>query len=261
VATPDVPRCREITEGMRGVDVVGVKRALSRAGYMRWGAFTDLWRPGAIAAVKRFQHEHDVPPGPGTYGPLTHAVLVRTHAKESPAEFAYDGYSIDLMRQFCTHPAGASGSAVRDAIIAEARRLYAHKSEIDYDQARPVELKRPPGLPRYLDCSDFVVVCHFVGGAPDPTGGGYNGQGYTGTLTKTGHPCSQSELKAGDVVFYGSTPATNVTSSFPLGSPTHVALYDGDGGVYNQGGPHPTNRMTRHPTNYRTVHHYHHYDI
>jgi cell wall-associated NlpC family hydrolase len=104
-----------------------------------------------------------------------------------------------------------------------------------------------------------VIVCHFVGGAPDPTGGGFNGQGYTGTLTNSGRQCGQSELEPGDAVFYGKT--TDPRPGFPLGSPTHVALYDGDGGVYSHGGPHRTDRMTRHPVNYRSVHHYHHYNL
>jgi hypothetical protein len=257
LSPPSVPRCREIIEGMRGVDVVAVKRSLSRAGYMRWGSFTDLWGNGAIAAVKRFQNEHGVPAGPGTYGPLTHAALVSTHAKNS-TEWAYDGYSIELMQQSCAHPLRASASVVREAIVAEAVRLYAHRDEIDYSQSRPFPLVRPPGIPATLDCSGLIVVCHFVGRAPNPTGGSYDGQGYTGTLDDTGRPCAQSQLEAGDAVFYGAT--THATPAFPLGSPTHVALYDGDGGVYSQGGPERHDRMRRHPVNYRSVHHYHHYD-
>ena len=37
----------------------------------------------------------------------------------------------------------------------------------------------------------------------------------------------------------GSTEHDVATPAFPVGSPTHVALYDGDGGVYTHGGqPH-----------------------
>jgi peptidoglycan hydrolase-like protein with peptidoglycan-binding domain len=258
VPPPDVPRCREITEGMQGVDVIAVKRALSRAGYIRWGSFTALWGAGAIAAVKHFQNEHGVPPGPGTYGPLTHAALVATHAKNSD-EWAYDGYSIVLMEQSCAPHAEVSGSAVRDAIVAEARRLYAHRDEIDYSQHRKFPLQRPPSIPNQLDCSAFIAVCHFVGGAPDPNRNGYNGEGYTGTLIGTGRRCSKGELQAGDAVFYGKT--TTASPSFPVGSPTHVALFDGDDGVFSQGGPNRHDRMTRHPVDYRTVNHYRHYDI
>jgi hypothetical protein len=257
-ALPDVPHCRDITEGMQGVDVVAVKRALSRAGYLRWGQFTALWGDGAIAATTRFQAEHGVAPGHGGYGPMTHAALVATHAKGLD-EWAYDGYSIELLKQSCMHPAMVSGSVVRDAILAEAMRLYAHRNEIDYSQDRPFSLVRPPGVPMRLDCSGFVVVCHFVGGAPNPSGGSYDGQGYTGSLQNTGHKCAQSQLQAGDAVFYGRT--TVAKPGFPVGSPTHVALYDGDGGVYSQGGPDTDNRMLRHLVNYREVNHYRHYDL
>ncbi|MEP6893146.1 MAG: hypothetical protein ABI927_05135 [Gaiellaceae bacterium] len=255
---PDVPRCRDITEGMRGVDVVAVKRAVSRAGYMRWGTFTDLWGQSAVTATKHFQRDHNVDPGNGGYGHLTHAALVSTHAKQSD-EWAFDGYSIALMQQSCIQPAVISGSAIRDGIVAEAIRLYAHRDEIDYSQAREFPLKRPPFVPDKLDCSGFVAVCHFVGGAPDPNAHGYNGQGYTGTLMLTGQPCSKGELKAGDAVFYGKT--TTAAPAFPVGSPTHVALFDGDGGVYSQGGPNRHDRMTRHPVDYRPFNHYWHYKI
>ena len=102
VAAPSVPRAREIREGMHGDDVVAVKRALSRAGYLRWGKFTPVWDAAAIAAVQPFQADHEVPPGPGTYGPLTHAALVGARAKGSADEWAYDAKSIALMERFCT---------------------------------------------------------------------------------------------------------------------------------------------------------------
>ena len=257
---PDVPRAREITEGMRGDDVIAVKHALSRAGYLRWGAFTPLWGPSVIAAAQHFQNDHGVPPGPGSYGPLTHAALVGTHRKGRAGEWAFDAHSIALMQRFCDHVADAPATAIRGAIVAEAARLYARRDQIDYTQDRPFPLVEPQSLPEQLDCSGFVTVCHFVGKATDPNGLGYNGQGYTGTLMSTGFRCSQSELEPGDAVFYGSTSAADASGAFPAGSPTHVALYDGDGGVYSQGGPTRRDRMRRHAVNYRPVNHLRHYD-
>jgi peptidoglycan hydrolase-like protein with peptidoglycan-binding domain len=256
---PDVPRAREITEGMHGDDVVAVKHALSRAGYLRWGTFTPLWGPGVIAAAKNFQNDHGVPPGPGTYGPLTHAALVATHRKGSDTEWAYDAHAIALMQAFCDHLTAKPAAGVRGAIVAEAARLFGRRDEIDYDQGRPFLLLKPQSVPHKLDCSGFITVCHFVGGAPDPNGSNYDGNGYTGTLISTGQPCAQNKLEAGDIVLYGAT--TTARPGFPIGSPTHVALFDGADGVYSQGGPNPHDRMARHPVNYRTVNHYRHYNL
>jgi hypothetical protein len=262
-APPDVPRGREIWQGMQGDDVVAVKRALSRAGYMRWGNFSPVWGAGAIAAVQPFQRDHGVPPGPGTYGPLTHAALVATHAKGSDAKWAYDNHSIALMKRFCTQLVTRPDTATRTAIVGEAARLYANREHIDYFQVpRPVRPKRPPEVPSRLDCSLFVTACYFAAGALDPNGFHHSGYGYTGTLIKNGKRCSIHELEPGDLVFYGSTPRDKANETFPVGSPTHVALYDGSG-VYSQGGPHPHDRMGHYErVDYRDgLNHCRHYNL
>jgi hypothetical protein len=260
VSAPSVPRAREICEGMHGDDVVAVKRALSRAGYLPWGKFTPVWDAGAIAAVQPFQADHGVPPGPGTYGPLTHAALTGAHAKGSDAAWAYDAHAIALMEQFAARLA-AGPSGVRGAVLAEAVRLFANRNEIDYVEVRPVQLGKPPVIPGHLDCSSFVTFCYFVAGADDPNGLGYTGYGNTTNLVAHGTSCSQGELEAGDLVFYGSTPAASATDGLPAGSPTHVALYDGDGQVFSQGGPKRQDRMSRHPVDYRPITHCRHFDL
>jgi hypothetical protein len=252
---PDVRRPRAIIEGTRGADVVAVKRALSRAGYMRWGTFTPLWGEFAVRATKRFQRDKNITPVTGFYGPKTHKELVAMRKKGSRTEWAFDAYSIALMLEQAQELAERPDERVRGAIVAEARRLYANRHRIPYAQERPFALERPPFVPPRMDCSEFVTVCHFVGGAPDPNGFNYNGSGYTGTLIAHGERCSSRELEAGDLAFYGLT--TNPRPGFPFGSPTHVALYDGNGGVYSMG----SSPMGHFPLRYRTVNHFRHYDI
>jgi hypothetical protein len=252
---PDVPRCRGIIEGTEGDDVLAVKRALSRAGYIRWGAFSPIWGEFAVKAAKRFQEDKKITPITGFYGPKMHAALVKTRRKDSRTEWAFDSYSIGLMREFCADMAEAPKEQARSRIIAEARRLYAQRHQIPYAQERPFALDRPPFVPPRMDCSEFVTVCHFVGGAPDPNGRNYDGFGYTGTLVSHGVPCSSRELEPGDLAFYGLT--MNRSPAFPVGSPTHVALYDGDGGVYSMG----SSPMGHYPLKYRTVNHFRHYEI
>jgi hypothetical protein len=254
---PSVRRCRLISEGTQGVDVLAVKRALSRAGYLRWGSFTMLWGPFAVKAARQFQQDNGIAPVTGWYGPKTHQKLVKKHRKGSATVWAYDAYSIALMDQACAELRQMPDKRIDDGIVAEASRLYAHRNEIDYVQSRPFPLKSPPFLPGKLDCSGFATVCHFVGGAPDPNGRNYDGFGYTGTLMSRGVRCAERDLDPGDLVFYGRT--TTAKPAFPIGSPTHVAVFDGDRGVYSQGGPNRHDRMKRHPVNYWTINHYRHY--
>jgi hypothetical protein len=254
---PSVRRCRLISLGTKGVDVIAVKRALSRAGYISWGPFTALWGQFAAEAARQFQRDNRIEPVTGWYGPKTHQALVKKHRKNSATEWAFDAYSIRLMDQSCAELTQMPDKRIDDAIVAEAARLYAHRNEINYVQSRPFALKPPPFVPRELDCSAFATVCHFVAGSPDPNGRNYDGGGYTGSLTNHGVRCAERDLDPGDLVFYGRT--TTATPAFPIGSPTHVAVYDGDGGVFSQGGPNPHNRMKRHPVKYWTINHYRHY--
>ena len=96
--SPNPPFPRVLHEGCVGVDVVGVKRALSRAGQMRWGPFTAQFGPFMEQAVKRFQHSVGIQPT-GLYGSGTHSVLERTAAVGKPGEWAFDSYAVSLMRQ------------------------------------------------------------------------------------------------------------------------------------------------------------------
>jgi hypothetical protein len=221
---------------------------------MRWGPFTPLWGRFAAEAAREFQRKKGISPVTGMYGPKTHQALVKTRRKSSNTEWAYDAYSIELMDQACAELTQTPERRINGAVLAEAARLYAHRNEIDYSQARPFPLKEPPFVPPRLDCSGFATVCHFVGGAPDPNGRNYDGFGYTGTLMSRGVRCAERDLEPGDLVFYGRT--ITATPAFPVGSPTHVAVYDGDDGVYSQGGP---GAMHRHPVKYRPVNHYRHY--
>ena len=87
-------------------------------------------------------------------------------------------------------------------IVAAARWGIANEPRIHYGQARPFPLARR--LPLTTDCSGFVTLCYFLGGAPDPNGLGYSGQGFTGTLLR--HLHETENPRAGDVVVWGAYP-------------------------------------------------------
>jgi peptidoglycan hydrolase-like protein with peptidoglycan-binding domain len=231
---PSVPRPRSLHLGSTGLDVIAVKRALSRAGFMRWGNFTNLFGKNTVTAVKNFQKAHGIKPASGAYGAGSHAALTHSHSKAEPTEWAFDDYSIFLMREESSLLATTPEERIRKAMLSAGYYCYAHRNQIPYRQSRPFPLKRPPYVPvGGIDCSGGYTLWSFCGGAPDPNGRGYDGQGYTGTLMSRGRSCSYSELKPGDAVFYGFT--SRPSSAFPYGSPTHVAMYVGGGMVLSNG--------------------------
>ena len=90
----------------------------------------------------------------------------------------------------------------RQRIVAAARWGIANEPRIHYGEARPFPLARP--LPLTTDCSGFVTLCYFLAGAPDPTGLGYSGAGWTGTMLR--HLAPAPRLRAGDIVVWGAYP-------------------------------------------------------
>lgn len=238
MAAPSVPLARPIILNTKGVDVLAVKRALGRAGYLPWTKFTDVAGPYFIKAVHQFQKDHGL--APAGYGIRTHTKLVATRKKGSKTEWAWDAYSIQLEHQEYVATHISPETRIRNAILQAARNLYAHRSSIAYSQARPYPLYTMGGaIPTHLDCSGFAADCYHAAGAKNPNvyyGRGtapWDGEGYTGTLLAGGTRTTLDKLKPGDLIFYGFT--THVEPAFPYGSPTHVAVYDGAGGVYSNG--------------------------
>jgi cell wall-associated NlpC family hydrolase len=239
VAAPVVPLPRDLVEGTVGVDVVAVKRALSRAGYMEWGAFTQMFGPNAINATKAFQKAKKISES-GNYGPYTHDALKVTRRYHSHTEWAFDATAIAEMKQEQSILSISPEDRVRAAMVSAGFFWYANRNLIGYQESRPFVMRRPPLVPAVWDCSAFVTNCFYAGGAPNPNGRPWDGLGYTGTLMSLGRRCTPDQLMPGDLVFYGFT--TNPSPAFPYGSPTHVEMYVGEknGVKYNlSNGGHP----------------------
>lgn len=82
-----------------GVDVVAVKRAVSRAGFWPWQDFDDSYSEAfAQDGVADFQRTKGINPT-GNYGQATHDQLVATRRKGSATEWAFDPVSIRLMEE------------------------------------------------------------------------------------------------------------------------------------------------------------------
>lgn len=212
-----VPLRRTIKRGMKGGDVVALKRALSRAGYLRWGGFTRKMGRTADKALRRFQRDQRLL-ADGEYGAQTHKRLAKH----------FDAYGAWLMGAIPRRD-DESENDVRARIVAAMTLLYHHAPEVHYTQGpRRMEgvtrRMRPPIFPRYADCSSAATWAYYVAGAADPNGAGYNGTGYTGTLSRKGRVVDLAHARPGDLVFYGR--------GWPW---HHVAVYCGHGRVLSHG--------------------------
>jgi hypothetical protein len=246
---PNVAFCREIKPGARGKDVIAHKRAISRANPKAypWHDFSPFYGPiFKNAVIKMF------PQSNGIITSSRHEALERKKAykKDEPA---FDAMATKLAQDYCS----AFGKQhVRDEIVEAAFYWYAHRYDMDdYSQKRAGEMCKPPQVPDEWDCSMFVTNAHYAGGAPDPNRLNFSGYGYTGSLLAGGKRCNFSELAPGDAIMYGYT--TRAKPGFPVGSPTHVALYVGNKKVLSMGS-YPMKYLEY---DYRSINCYVHYNI
>jgi peptidoglycan hydrolase-like protein with peptidoglycan-binding domain len=203
-----IPFKHAIKAGTRGKDVLAVKRALSKAGYMQWGGFTPLFGPFAVRATKNFQKAKGLP----VNGHIDGATL----KKLAPY---FDAYGFLLYTGF------PPGSTVRNRILAYAIWGYNNRGQMHYSQERPMDLMNDLyHLPVWNDCSEFATKAYKFAGAKDPNGNGYNGYGFTGTLAQHGRVVDLVHAQIGDLVLYGHAPSFS-----------HVAIYIGKGRVISHG--------------------------
>lgn len=196
--------------GARGKKVKALNRALSRAGYRKWQAFSGVWNPWVTKALKEFQRHYSLPPT-AIYDKKTHEKMARF----------YDAYAI---KHLLAIPKVDKEQEKRNDFLAELMYIYNRRWNVVYTQRRPFDTWKPP---RGLDCSASGEWACKWSNIPSPSG--YSGYGWGNTWSQMGklqskgrkRPVSQAEI--GDFVFYGS------------GGPTHVAYWIGGGRVWSFG--------------------------
>lgn len=257
---PNVRFSRAITVGCRGKDVLGHKRAISRAAPLRypWHDFSDYCGTKFMEAVqdwKLSKNMNDMP----KIGETAHNVLERVHKKDS-SEWAFDPIAVKLCKEYYDDHHQITDVEKRQAGVSAGFFWYAHRSSIAYSQYRPFQLGKPPWVPSRWDCSGFATACHYAGGCKDPNGRNYDHLGYTGTLIDNGvRVGSVGNLQPLDLIFYGSSRST---PGFPGGSPTHVAVYVGVKNGVHMVLSHGHYPMSYYPYNYRSdINHYRHYSV
>jgi len=214
----------ELKLGSTGEPVVLMKRALRLAGLLpgkgKPSGFLGPFARRALVKLAEAQHlpalakPGVVKPGEravhafapsGVYGPKAHVKLANY----------YDEYGASRLRAIARARQVAS---IRAAGLAACRLVIANRGVIHYTQSalRMSGVRNrfvPPMFGHWEDCSSEATWIAFVmdqtarrfgGRYPDPNGRGYDGEGFTGTMTANGVPVAAGGGVPGfTAVFYG----------------------------------------------------------
>ena len=199
---PELPHGK-LTAGMTGKRVSAAQRMCWRAlGTASKNARNGVYGDGLAADVRQFHGIIDAEP---TDGETINATVW---------QMLY-GFGDEYARDLAGDPLGDSDDA-RSELVTWAEWYVAQRGSV-YSQNRPYQRDDPPDPPLVNDCSGSAHHLCKLAGLPDPSGNGFNGSGYTGTMVDAGTrvelPYSGADgLKAGDLVFYGggSGPTTHV---------------------------------------------------
>lgn len=96
----------------------------------------------------------------------------------------------------------------RAAIKREAEFWITNQTLTHYVESRPIPLKLIKAhRQNNTDCSGWIIGVYFSAGAPDPSGNGYDGAGFTGSFLDHCQHVKQTELQVGDIVEFGGLDA------------------------------------------------------
>lgn len=143
-----------------------------------------------------------------------------------------DEYAMDLAKDAEADSGADSPGAIRSNLVNLAETYVRHGGS--YSQKRPYErgpLVANPNMEG--DCSGSIHRLFQQAGGPDPSGNGFDGSGYTGTMQGSGKKIAlnESAMLAGDCTFYGDQGG---------GASSHVAMYLGSGRLFTFGSNPPT---------------------
>lgn len=218
---------------MKGLDVAGYQRALKRAGLRtskvsrEFGAGTKKETIALQRALGFDKENRD-----GAYGAKTHVAFTKAFPN------AYDAYAAQLL-SLAPHP--EPKKQVEQIMVGAAFALYNYDQQtmrMHYTQTGlrmwiVRNMRKPPfqSVDIYEDCSSSSTGLFWIGGAPDPNGLKFNGQGYTGTLCE--HGKQVSSMGACRLAFYGSGPPYHHVTFGLGGNRTWSHGWEGGPNIYD----------------------------
>lgn len=100
-----------------GQDVVGIKRAVSRAGYWPWQPFDDAYNELFSQAVRKVQKEHKLTAN-GVWTEKTQNVVQNLKAVDHPGQTAFDAVAVRLLQQEYDARAKSAEQAKAEDLLA-----------------------------------------------------------------------------------------------------------------------------------------------
>jgi hypothetical protein len=91
------PSSPQKSEG--GLDVIGVKRAVSRAGFWPWQEFDDAYNERFATAVAKLKAHYKIKPAGKNWTEKTQTFVANLKAEDHPTEFCFDATAVALMEQ------------------------------------------------------------------------------------------------------------------------------------------------------------------
>lgn len=194
----------------------GIKRGLSRAGFLTWSTFDDHYNHNLELGIARFKNAKRLANHDGSvWGRQAHdALTLAKHPDGTPAidsiarMLMEDGYDLKYP-PIIEKPIDRA----RDELALYLRDCEQNASRIHYRQQRPMtSLGDDPGSGFYGDCSELVVAACFWARLksdvhiPDPSGYGYAGYGNSDSLYQQNRWRSLpwgGSFETGDIAIYG----------------------------------------------------------
>lgn len=228
----------------------GVKRGLSRAGYLTWNEFDDNYNKNLEGAGLEFQRdvdEIDTPTGWG-WGRKSHDALERAERKGTN-EPALDPVAVMLMEDGydLKHPPiiVTPLEKVRSSLAEYLQMCERYRAIIHYKQQRPGRsLGDEPSHGFYGDCSELcIAACYWARihtgiHVPDPANYGFAGYGNSDSLYNVnGARKVSGYFQIGDIAVYGPSWKTRHVTMCRQEGDLNNAIFTSHG---SEVGPNPT---------------------
>jgi len=195
-----------------GDDVIAVKRAISRAGFLKWSDFDGVYGETISDSVAKFQKSVGMDIS-GFYGEKTHSKLKATKVPKGAThagEDVFDQTAANLYKGYSTGGGSSGGESpeerVRKSITSFCEQAVA-EPDWYYSQNRAVDVSVNPNDPNTSDCSGSTIQAfHYAKrqtgvNVPDPAKQQWSGYGNT-NYYEDDHPKVGAPYKVGDLAHY-----------------------------------------------------------